>query len=97
MHGMQPAHRRPLSDCLHTAGNAHHLFLLLIAVQLDVLVNLGLLSLLVWEYVCLLSGTKPADTFGLRQYGIRMEDVVPAAFAGECCCNAGLLADPRVV
>jgi hypothetical protein len=54
------------------------------AVQLDVLVNFGLLSLLVWEYVCRLTGTGPADAFNLRQLGIRVEYVVPAAFAGEC-------------
>jgi hypothetical protein len=53
------------------------------AVQLDVAVNFGLLSLLVWKYVYLLTGTGPADAFNLRQFGIRVEYVVPAAFAGE--------------
>jgi hypothetical protein len=52
-------------------------------VQLDVLVNLGLLLLLVWDYVCLLTGVGPADAFNLGQFGIRVEYVVPAAFAGE--------------
>jgi hypothetical protein len=51
---------------------------------LDVLVNLGLLSLLVWEYVCWMTDTLPADVFGLRQHGIIVENVVQAAFAGEC-------------
>jgi hypothetical protein len=52
-------------------------------VQLDVLVNLGLLSLLVWEYVCRFTGIGAADPYNLKEYGILMEDVVPSAFAGK--------------
>uniref|UniRef100_A0A383WLY0 Ion transport domain-containing protein n=1 Tax=Tetradesmus obliquus TaxID=3088 RepID=A0A383WLY0_TETOB len=55
--------------------------LLLVIYQLDVLVNFGLLGLLVWEYVCWLTGVPPIDVFGLRQYGISVENLVQAAFA----------------
>lgn len=50
--------------------------------QLDVLVNFGLLGLLVWEYVCWLTGVPPIDVFGLKAIGISVENLVQAAFAG---------------
>ncbi|WIA32447.1 hypothetical protein OEZ86_003269 [Tetradesmus obliquus] len=49
--------------------------------KLDVLVNFGLLGLLVWEYVCWLTGVPPIDVFGLKVIGISVENLVQAAFA----------------
>ncbi|WIA32448.1 hypothetical protein OEZ86_003270 [Tetradesmus obliquus] len=49
--------------------------------KLDVLVNFGLLALLVWEYVCWLTGVPLVDAFGLTNHGIHLERVVQAAFA----------------
>jgi hypothetical protein len=52
-------------------------------VQLDVLVNFGLLATVLWEYWCMLAGCRSTDIFGLEQYDIHIESIVQSAFAGQ--------------
>lgn len=59
------------------------LYVLGCAVQLDVLVNFGLLATVLWEYWCMLAGCRPMDLFGLQQYNIHLESIVQSAFAGQ--------------
>lgn len=53
------------------------------AVQLDALVNFGMLALIVWDYFCYLGGFKTADVFNLAAHGVRVEAVVQSSLAGE--------------
>ena len=52
-------------------------------VQLDVLVNFGLLGTVLWEYWCMFTGSSPADVFNLEQYDIHRMSIVQSAFAGQ--------------
>jgi hypothetical protein len=56
---------------------------LLLCVQLDVLVNFGMLAVVLWEFESILLPHKPVDVFGLEQYGIHIDTIVQSAFAGE--------------
>lgn len=51
--------------------------------QLDALVNFGMLALVIWEYLVKFAGMQPMDVYNLGQYGIQMESIVQSAFAGE--------------
>lgn len=52
-------------------------------VQLDVLVNFGMLGIILWEYLCSFGGMCGADMFNLAAYGVRIEAIVQSSFAGE--------------
>lgn len=51
--------------------------------QLDVLVNFGLLGTVFWEYWCMFAGTSPNDVFNLEVYNIHVVSIVQSAFAGQ--------------
>jgi hypothetical protein len=59
------------------------LFVACVVLQLDVLVNFGLLGTVLWEYSCMIMGSRPDDAFNLEQYDIHLEAVVQSGFAGQ--------------
>lgn len=52
-------------------------------VQLDALVNFGMLGIILWEYFCYFGGIRAADIFNLAAYGVRVEAIVQSSLAGE--------------
>ena len=52
-------------------------------VQLDALVNFGMLGSILWEYFCYFGGIRAADIFNLAAYGVRVEAIVQSSLAGE--------------
>jgi hypothetical protein len=66
------------------------LYFVCVVVQLDVLVNFGLLGTVLWEYWCMLTGGRPDDAFNLEQYHVHLEAIVQSAFAGQSLHLSGL-------
>jgi hypothetical protein len=57
--------------------------------QLDVLVNFGLLGTVFWQWWCMLGGTPPHDVFNLELYNIHVVSIMQSAFAGQYAHSRG--------